>query len=772
MTTLQWNMQGSNRLVLGRNNSPIIAVNSSDWIIEDVEKVSTQHWIAWDNFRERGRRRFGATTAVSLAENHWTLLDESSRALASISLELPHPWHAILHLHIHRGNRAGLVWWGPQDERLYGFGEYGDGPLMSPGRWSTWTEEGPVGLGPLGRWLRWTGKVPLPGHRATYAPSPTWLSSLGYAAWLDETERVDWTYRGSRRSLRVWDQDVTLHVVAGDCLKDALIHRNQLIGLPRLPALWQFGPWNDAVQGESQVRMCMLRLRENQIPSSAMWIEDWTGSWEDGRRFWMRPLSHKLSRRLYPHWEDMVSDLHQMNFKVLGYFCPEIAQDTRLYQEALAGGHLVQDSDGRAVDVDILGHHHGEIDLTRSDTREWVKSRLFAPALEMGFDGWMADFGEHLPVESLLDDGTSGFESHNRWPLLWQSLNREFWQDARPDGDYTFFVRSAGLTTPSLAPAMWGGDSDTDWDVADGLPTVVPAALSAGLSGNVFWGTDIAGYMSFGLTRPSTKELYIRWAEVGALMPLMRTHHGTARPRNWHWSRDEETQTAYARLARLHASLLPVFYNLADEASKTGLPVIRPLWLEYPDADPADNRQFLIGSNLLCAPVVRRGQRRQMVDLPTGAWNMWWTSVTYHGPARVVVDAPLGQPPLFWRQDAWLALSEGLPAKDTSTLGFVESLAHTEGQRAASFAVTLVAPKTSAPVTLTLPGGILTGRPELGCDADENAPPPTFTSHLPPLSEGVRGKVPPWGERKVAQMQWEWSGREPLWVTVRRPEPQ
>lgn len=770
MAILQWTMQGSNRLVLTSDHVPLIAVNSADWIIEEVEDVSTRHWIAWDIFREHGRRRLRVARAVSLAENQWTLLDETGRALASVLLETPYAWHTVLHLHIHRGNRAGMVWWGPGDERLYGFGEYGDGPLMPPGHWSTWTEEGPVGLGPLGRWLRWTGKVPIPGHRATYAPSPTWLSSLGYAAWLDQTERIDWTYRGSRRSVRVWGTDVTLHVVTGDTLKDALIRRNQHIGLPSLPALWQFGPWNDAVQGESQVRKCMLQLRENHIPSSAIWIEDWTGSWEDGRRFWMRPLSHELSRRLYPHWEALVNDLHQRDFKVLGYFCPEISQDTALYHEAAAGGHLVQDADGRAVDVDILGHHHGEIDLTRPDTRAWVKKRLFGQALDLGFDGWMADFGEHLPMESRLDDGTNGVESHNRWPLLWQSLHREFWQEARPDGDYTYFVRSAGLTTPELAPAMWGGDSDTDWDSADGLPTVVPQALSAGISGHVFWGTDIAGYMSFGLTRPSTKELYIRWTEVGALMPLMRTHHGTARPRNWHWSRDQETQAAYARLARLHASLFPVFYHQAVEASRTGLPIIRPLWLEYPDANPGDNRQFLIGPALLCAPVIRRGQRRQPVELPAGDWTEWWTGTTYHGPARVVVDAPLGRPPLFWRQDIWLALSEGLPNEDGSTLGFVESLAHLEGQRAASLAVTLVAPNHLMPITLTLPNGTLTGYPGGGPDGGENAPRAQFVSQLPPLSEGLRGEIPPGGVRRIAEMRWEWSGSEPLWVTIRRSE--
>ncbi|NMP20863.1 TIM-barrel domain-containing protein [Sulfobacillus harzensis] len=771
MDILHCDMNSQNRLVIRSDEKPLMVVHLSDWIIEDVQQVTERHWLAWDVFKERGRHRLVPFDAISLSKGQWTLVDRASRALATIRLEQPEPWHLLLQLDAADHNRSGWVWWGPQGERLYGFGEYGDGPRMPDGTWSTWTEEGPVGLGPLSPLLRWTGLVPLPGHRATYAPSPTWLSSLGYAAWIEEKDRIDWSIRGSRRRLRIWGSQVRLHLVAGSTLKEALTRRNLLLGLPRMPAIWQFGPWNDAVQGQDNVLKTAARLREHRIPSSAIWIEDWTGSWEDEKRFWMRPLSHQLSRRLYPQWERMVEQLHQDGFKVLGYFCPEVAVDTPLFHEAQKGGHLVLDSGGQWVDIDILGKHHGELDLTRPETREWVKSRVFSPAVEMGFDGWMADFGEHLPVGSQLADGSDGWQSHNRWPLLWQSLNREFWEAQRPNGDYSFFVRSAGLETPSLAPAMWGGDSDTDWDRADGLPTVVPQALSAGLSGNVFWGTDIAGYMTFGLTRPSTRELYIRWTEVAALMPLMRTHHGTARPRNHHWSRDAQTQAAYARMARLHAALFPVFYTLAVEATTAGLPLIRPVWLEYPQAKGDGHGQFLLGTSLLMAPIIRPRQERQTVYLPSGTWVHWWTGKVFSGPGPARVDAPLGFPALFWRRDVWLPLSEGMPDADGDTLGFVDTLATAEGAQTVSRSLSLLRFEDSTtPLEIHLPGGTLSGITAV--DEERRSTPvsaPRYREHLPPLTEGRRLDIPPNTPVAFAKMKWFWSGTAPLLLTVRNP---
>lgn len=759
------------RLLISAAERPLLAIHPRDWIVESVDRVTRRHWIAWEFFRERGRHRHQIVDVVPLGRARWSLIDRRMRRAATLEVRQESPSHIVLSLATTQGNRVGFVWWAPTDEHLYGFGEYGDGPRQRPGRWSTWSEEGPVGLGPLSPWLRWTGRVPIPrGYRATYAPSPTWLSSQGYGAWVDQSERIDWALNGARRSVRLWAPRLDLHLVTGPDVRTIIQRRSTILGAPSMPPIWQFSPWNDAVQGEHEALTLASRLREHGIPSSAIWIEDWTGSWQDHRRFWMRPLSHQLSRSLYPHWESMVDELHRDGFKVLGYFCPEVAVDTPLYQTAMAGGHLVVDAKGCPVDVDILGKHHGELDLTRLETRQWVKDAIFAPAAAMGFDGWMADFGEHLPVDSCLADGTTGWQSHNRYPELWQSLHREFWETSRPHGDWTFFVRSAALRTPTLAPAMWGGDSDTDWDRADGLPTVVPQALSAGVSGNVFWGTDIGGYMTFGLTPPRSKELFIRWAELAALLPLMRTHHGTARPRNWDWDRDDETLAAYAVAARLHALLFPLFYTLADEACRTGLPLVRPVWMEYATALD-DNRQYLLGHDLLVAPVVKNGQRHQIVDFPPGRWHDWWTGTGWTGSQRATVDAPLGRPVAFWRDGAWLALSEGVPTADGVARGFVDTLALPEGARAVSQALTLAhrLGTTAGDVRVVLPEGVLegVGHGPFKVSALPDAPLPRYVHHAPLLGEGWRIVLAPGIAREFGGTTWTWSGSDVLQLTLR-----
>ena len=191
---------------------------------------------------------------------------------------------------------------------------------------------------------------------------------------------------------------------------------------------------------------------------------------------------------------------------------------------------------------------------------------------------------------------------------------------------------------------MWGGDSDTDWEKGDGLRTVIPQALSAGISGQALWGTDIAGYMTFGLTRPSSKELYIRWFELASLLPIMRTHHGTARPRNWHWTRDEETLRIFSQCARLHAVLVPFLFPLFKQPRCKGLPMVRPLFLETGRFDLDDIQdQFMLGSDLMAAPVVTSRTRRRSLAVPSGEWMDWWTGQVIQGPARRQVAAPLGR---------------------------------------------------------------------------------------------------------------------------------
>jgi alpha-glucosidase (family GH31 glycosyl hydrolase) len=649
--------------------------------------------LSWDLWREpRGRLRSAdriVAERIEKGERTLFLAARDGRPLLRLSLAILAPGHLRWRLAAEAADADRIAWgWqlpsgGP--ERLWGFGERGR-RVGTGATFETWAEEGGVGLGPLSPLLRWTGRVPFPkGPYASYAPMNIWLSSQGYLAWLEGTTMVRWRIGADRGGARAWSREMVGHLLVGRSPLALIEEATAAWGRPDLPPAWAFGPWSDSVGGQAAALDVARRLRAHRIPTSALWVEDWMGSREDGRRFVMRPLSHRLDDTMYPDLPALARELGASGMRLLGYFCPEVAHGTALYEAARAGGHLVCDAQGRPLVVDILGNRHGELDLTTERTRRWVGETLFEPARALGFDGWMADFGEYLPWQARLADGTDGREGHNRQPLLWQKTNRDFWRRARPDGDCTFFSRSATLGSQGVAQVVWGGDSDTDFDVADGLPTVVPQLLSAAVCGLPYWGTDIAGYMTFGLTRPADKELFWRWLELGALLPVMRTHHGTARPRNWHWDRDEETVRQYARYARLHAALFPYLYALAQAAARSGTPIARPLALAAPDDGEAWrlDDEFLLGPDLLVAPVVRRGVRRRRVYLPAGEWLEWFGPARLSGPAWVTVDAPLDRIPLFVRRGAVLPVFEGALTQGQGSVtpeGIVDSLCSVPGE--------------------------------------------------------------------------------------------
>ena len=649
-------------------SSPLMCWTARTLQVGRTRDVRVHRFIAWDFFRERGRRRQPLRHLLSdTSEPGRRILELGAtphRADLRMTLDWLEPDHVRWRLELLQPdhNRIG---WGFEDDaksHLVGFGERTH-PIADRARFDDWVEEGPVGLGRWSRWLRWTGRVPLPkGGYTTPAPMPWWLSAGGYLAWLDTYAMVRFHKTPTRLQAWIWARRVEGHLLVGPTPKALLRRGLDIIGHPSLPPPWVFAPWNDSVGGQQAAEDLLQRLRRERIPSSVLWVEDWMGSHEDGRRFWMRPLSHRLDRERYPAIERMADGARAQGFRLLGYFCPEVTEATPLYHEALAGGHLVVDRAGKPLTVRILGIHHGELNLSQAKTQSFVRERMLAPAADLGFDGWMADFGEYFPVHAVLGAGLSGWAAHNRYPVWWQTIHRDFWQQRRPDGDYAYLSRSANLGSPPVASIFWGGDSDTDWDEADGLPTVVPQLLSAGLAGLPFWGTDIAGYMTFGLTAPSTKELYLRWTELGALCPIMRTHHGTARPRNWHFLKDTPTLALYTRYARLHTALAPYWYRLAQIAVESGTPLARPLFLEYPELPPTwalPPDEFLVGSDLLVAPVVRAGQRSRACYFPPGVWYDWWTGQSVAGPGWHRVWAPLDRIPLFIRQGSVLPLFEG-----------------------------------------------------------------------------------------------------------------
>jgi alpha-glucosidase len=192
------------------------------------------------------------------------------------------------------------------------------------------------------------------------------------------------------------------------------------------------------------------------------------------------------------------------------------------------------------------------------------------------------------------------------------------------------------------------GDQEANFEPEDGLPTVVPAMLNLGLSGLPYVTHDVAGFSG----GPSTKELFLRWTELGAFSPILRTHDGNQKLENWRWNRDAETTAHFRRFARVHVALAPTIEAAFDEAAASSKPVVRHLAFEFPDQpelrDVSD--AFLLGDSLLVAPVLSEGATSREVVLPAGAtWFDVWTGEALEGGQTLVRAAPIGAPPVFSR---------------------------------------------------------------------------------------------------------------------------
>ncbi|GAC1367557.1 MAG: hypothetical protein NVSMB47_18580 [Polyangiales bacterium] len=267
-------------------------------------------------------------------------------------------------------------------------------------------------------------------------------------------------------------------------------------------------------------------------------------------------------------------------------------------------------------------------------------------------------------------DGRSGWEMHDAYPVLYQRVTAELMRRKRGD-DWMYFARSGGAGTQAYAPIVWSGDPDGSFDEAKGLPAQLRGGINAGLSGIAFWGSDISGYTCLN-DPPPDKELYLRWAEVGALSSDMHDENACAQkpkeaPAKWNLWSDDETTRVYARYASLHTRLNPYLMIAAQQAVDRGLPVIRhPLLMDPQSAEAwAVTGEYYFGDALYVAPVVHRGESSRTTWLPPGTWFDWWSLRPLAGGGTVTRDAPLDLLPI------WLKSGQIVPMLDPA----VETLA-------------------------------------------------------------------------------------------------
>jgi alpha-glucosidase (family GH31 glycosyl hydrolase) len=427
-----------------------------------------------------------------------------------------------------------------------------------------WVQEDGIGKEPVDDYD--VGLWQVSGRRhSTHTSLPIYVSSRGYALMLETPFRSRFALCSEADEvvrIEAWEPTLSLRLFYGPSAKAAIGRLTAAVGRPAPPPAFVFAPWVDAIYGSANVRRVAARLRDEHIPAAVIWTEDWRGGAIDAAGY---TLSEEwgLDRALYPDFEVLCDDLHALGFKLLTYHNTFLTAGTAIFEEGIGLGHSIKDATGapylftgaKFVDASL-------VDLTSPAAVEWTKEHYRA-GLRLGADGYMADFAEWLPVDAVLASGESAAARHNLYPVDFQRLNREVLDEVgAEDGvERLFFVRSAYLGSQPLVSVVWAGDQQTDFSQGDGLPSVIPIGLGLGVVGFPYYGHDIGGYMS-AFTKPATRELWFRWASLGAFTPVMRTHHGKSAAANWSWESDPATTAHFKRWATLHMQLLPYLVAL------------------------------------------------------------------------------------------------------------------------------------------------------------------------------------------------------------------
>ena len=539
------------------------------------------------------------------------------------------------------------------EEHLTGGGEQFSALDLRGRLWPIWTREQGVGRNKLTEVTRLADALDGSGgdYHTTFFPQPTLVSSRLLFVPLENYEYSELDLRErDYHEIAVWSHEARFVFGAADSYEALLEKLTGCLGRqPMLPDWAMKGLWLGVQGGTERAAALEKRCKDGGMDISAVWIQDWEGRrvTSFGKRL---QWDWRWNRDLYPGLDRVIAE--DPGTAWMGYINPYLVEGGVLFAEAREKGYFVRRADGSEYLFDFGEYDCGVVDLTMPEAFAWYKNVIKTNLIGLGFRGWMADFGEYLPADAVCCGG-SGRQLHNAWPMLWAKCNREAVEEAGMLGNCVFFMRAGAAGSQRYSTLAWAGDQCVDWSEDDGLPSVITAALSLGMSGFGLHTSDIGGYTTlFHLKRD--KELLLRWLEFACFTPVMRTHEGNRPDSNVQLYDSDELIAAAARLTRIHDALLPYLRHCVEENASRGLPVMRPLFLAAPDEPRAyDHRlySYLLGGDVLVAPVVKPGGESRTLWLPEGSWVHLWSGKRYSG-GEVSVPSPLGQPPVFWREES------------------------------------------------------------------------------------------------------------------------
>lgn len=525
-------------------------------------------------------------------------------------------------------------------EEIYGFGEMWNGRVAQRGSAvDVWAKN---------------------GTPDECAYMPYYVSTRNYALFVNYGGRVRYDVGktdASELRFSAETEAMELVLVTGDSIPATVAAFFSRAGLPSSPPRWAFEPWVwlmadpdlpgaplETLKGSHVLEM-VRRFKSMDIPLGVTWLEP---TWQTQRTDF-RPRGE-----FSPDLRGLLAELSRQGVRTLAWTVPYTTGTSENWKEAVEKGYLVRKpssaTDGGEVKIsssgELDGVYYNYLDFYNPEAAEWWR-REIDKALSLGFSGFKLDAGQDLPEDAVLRDGRRGKDVHNSYAVEYARVYADALR-ARLGDDHMILSRASWIGAAAHHNFKWPGDLAARFS-RNGLASSVYSTLSLAFCGTPFLATDIGGFQY----RPPPEDVWIRWAQFGALLPGMQTLHMP-------WWYSSKAAEHYRYLSWLHRDLIPFWRSLARDAELRAAPLVRPLVWDYQDDVDAwrVDDAFTVGNALLVAPIVDTEMSRE-VYLPAGRWHDFWDwRVVHQGPKKITWSSGQGlwRFPLFVREGAIIPL--------------------------------------------------------------------------------------------------------------------
>ena len=495
----------------------------------------------------------------------------------------------------------------------------------------------------------------------SYKGMPYFMSSYGYSILLNTFTRTNFDMGAHSEvsyTMSARDPYLDYYVFCNRSYKGLIRDYTAKSGRSEMIPKWSFGFWMSRMSymTREEVEGVVNRAEEFGMSMDVIHIDAWQNE--------KSSEILEFDEERFPNPREMIVNLNQKGVQLSCWMFPYVQKYIRGNREEMHPafcrmrdlGYLVKNSKGGVCEfVPAEGEGDGggatmaAIDFTNPEAVEYVKGRIYR-LMELGVGVMKTDFSEEIPETAVFFDGTTGKETHNKYPLLYAKTIYEASREKKEiEGKKALLWGRSGYAGSQNYPANWAGDSSTH---KNNLAAILRGGLSMGISGVSFWGFDIGGFYNCDYEGKRIKpddEEYVRSVQMGLLAPLSRSH-GQATPRE-PWEYSKEAQEAFLKINKFRYRLFPYLYSMAAETHREGIPMMRAMLLEFQDDLNAReiSSQYMLGDALLVAPVF--DQQVQYVYLPKGSWIDWNTGKRVEGGTWVEQDCPLDTLPLYFRED-------------------------------------------------------------------------------------------------------------------------